>query len=41
MISLFLENLAWTFNGTKFGDFCWKWQEKARDCELRKEFKRR
>ena len=34
MIKLFVENLAWTFNGNKFGEVCWKMYEKLRRREL-------
>lgn len=34
MIKLFVENLAWTFNGNKFGEVCWKMYEELRRREL-------
>lgn len=36
MIKMYVENLAWTFNGTKFGAKCWELYERLRERELRK-----
>ena len=41
MIKLFVENLAWTFNGNSFGAFMWKIYEDLRERELRRRAKRR
>ena len=40
MIKLFVENLAWTFNGNKFGEVCWKMYEELRERELRNAYRR-
>ena len=40
MIKEFVENLAWTFNGTKFGKKCWALYERLHKREL-KNWKRR
>ena len=41
MFKLFVENLAWTFNGTKFGDRCWGLYEHLRRRELKRFDRRR
>lgn len=40
MIKLFVENLAWTFNDSKFGEMCWKLYESLRRRELRNAYRR-
>jgi hypothetical protein len=40
MIKDFVEWLAWGFNGTKFGDKCWRVYEMLRQRELRNVYRR-
>lgn len=41
MLKKVIEELAWGFNGTKFGDKCWAIYEKLRERELRKADRRK
>lgn len=36
MIDMFVEDLAWIFNGTELGNRLWKLHEKMRDRRIRK-----
>lgn len=41
LLKMYVENLGWTFNGTAFGDRCWKLYEELRRRELRKADRRK